>query len=127
VTVFLFVVLVLTIWRGTHLLIYDELPPVRIVREWSIATFGVGDAQGKLVKGRPGWGILGLSIAYIWTCPWCMSFWVGLGVWGLADWRLSVPLPWCLVAVGSLVSGIGGWVKAEHDQRWELRDRQLNG
>lgn len=122
--VLLFVGLGLAIWRVTRLLVTDEFPPVRAVREWVVHTFGAMDADGKIVGGKH-LGEIGYALAYLWTCPWCMSVWAGAVVVALADWRLSVPYPWLIVAAGSLLSGFGSQVESEHEQRWELRDRDL--
>lgn len=119
--------LVLTVWRVTRLLITDTWPPVRLVREWFVLTFARTDGVGEIVGARR-WGLVGYSLAYIWTCAWCMSVWVGLATWGLTDWLMaeSVPLLWLVVPVGSLMAGIGTSLEAGHDQRWSLRQRELD-
>lgn len=122
----LFVALVIASWRLTRLLTKDEFPPVRWLREWMIRTMADTAADGSLTPGRR-FGAPGYAVAYVWTCYWCMSFWAGLVVWGLADWRLSVPFPWLMVACGSALSGVMGWVEEEHDQRYALKQRDLDG
>lgn len=122
-TIVLVVLMIVAIWRVTRLLLKDDLPPVRLTREWFIHTFGVV-ADGKVAGGKR-WGILGFSIAYIWTCPWCMSFWVGLLIWAGADWRLSVPYPWLIIAAGSGLSGMMAAVEYRIDQRADIDDREL--
>lgn len=124
-SVVLMVGLVVAIWRTSRLLVKDDFPPVRVVRDWSIRTFGIVGPSGELVGGRHLGGI-GYTVAYIWTCSWCMSVWVGAGLVALADWRLSVPFPWLIVAAGSGLSGLLGMVEAGHDQRWALRQRDLD-
>jgi hypothetical protein len=141
--------LVVAIWRATRLLVVDEFPPIKGMRVWTIRTFGQVDGAGALTGGRgPRWGDLAgeltvgvhvvraaagvlrgfnHAVAYVWTCPWCMSVWAGAGLVWAADWRLSVPFPWLIVAAGSALSGAMSWIEAEHDQRWELRQRQLDG
>jgi hypothetical protein len=116
--------LVLAVWRITRLLVVDEFPPVRAVREWFIRTFAIISVEGEMTGGRRLGGI-GHAIAYIWTCPWCMSVYVGASVWAAADWRLSVPFPWLIVALGSGLSGVWGMVESEHDQRYKLRDAEI--
>lgn len=90
----------------TRLLIKDEFPPVRVVREWFIRTFGEISPEGFVVGGKR-WGILGFSLAYVWTCPWCMSLYAGLAVWALADWvtPLSIPYPWLILTAGRILAG----------------------
>lgn len=126
----LFVGLVLAIWRVTRLLILDTLPPVKATRELFVGTFGVVDELGNLLGGRgPRWlHWLTHSLAYVWTCPWCMSVWVGALLVALADvqpGRLDVPYPWLIVAIGSLAAGLGGQVESEHEQRYALRQRDI--
>lgn len=111
----LFVGLVIAIWRVTRLLVKDEFPPTLAIRVWAIYYFGVvtgRDEEHLSVTGGKRWGKLGHAIAYIFTCPWCMSFYVGLIVWGLADWRLSVPYPWLIIAAGSGFSGVMSQVES---------------
>ena len=121
----LFVGLVVTIWRVTRLLIKDEFPPVLALRIWVFREFAWVDPNGHVIGGRK-WGPVptGLShaIAYIFTCMWCMSFWVGLVVWALADWRLSVPFPWLIIAAGSGLSGLMGQIEAKLDPEPSVPD-----
>lgn len=125
----LWIGMVLAIWSVTRLLIKDEFPPIRVARDWFIATFGVRhERTGELIGGRPGWGVVGYSIAYIWTCPWCMSVWVGAGLWLFADYALgfSVPLPWLLIAVGRGATGLLFMLEARVDQSYEEAERRLS-
>jgi hypothetical protein len=123
--------LIVAIWRVTRLLIIDEFPPVKATREWFVSTFGVGDEQGNLVGGiGPRWiRWLTYSLAYLWTCPWCMSVWVGAVLVVLAEGkglRLDVPFPWLVVAAGSLVTGLGSQVESEHEQRYKIRQHEID-
>lgn len=124
-SVLLFVGLVVASWRLQRLLVKDEFPPVRWFRERVIRTMADTAADGSLTAGRR-FGQPGLAVAYVFTCYWCMSFYTGLVVWGLTDWRLSVPYPWLIVAMGSALSGVMGWVEEEHDQRWALRQQDVD-
>lgn len=117
--------MIVAIWRITRLLVVDEWPPVRAVRDWTIRTFAVVDADGNMTGGKHLGGI-GHAIAYIWTCPWCMSPYVGAGVWAAADWRLDVPFPWLILAAGSGLSGVMSWIESEHEQRWKLRQSEID-
>lgn len=132
---FAFIVLmVLGIARLTRLLVKDAFPPVRLVRDWIDAHWWdhdieAGRARPKTVKRRRWfWRWVGHSIAYVWTCDWCMSVWVGFGAWAVADWgtTISVPYPWLIVAAGSLLAGWLGNLQSEHDQRYEARAREAN-
>ena len=110
----LFVGLVIANWRVSRLLVKDEFPPVLALRIWVFKTWAAVNEERQVIGGKR-WGILGYSIAYVFTCMWCMSFWVGLVLWGLADWRLSVPFPWLAIAAGSGLSGIMALVEARLD------------
>lgn len=119
--------MVVAIWRTTRLLVKDEFPPVAALRSWFIETFGRRSQRtGELIGGKR-WGALGFSIAYVWSCMWCMSFWVGLALWWLADRAagLDIAYPWLLVAVASGVSGLVGSIEARIDQRYELAEMEL--
>ena len=116
--------MVVTTWRLTRLAVSEAWPPVRIIREWIIDRFALVSADGDIIGGKR-WGWLGHAIAYVWTCPWCMSPYIGALVWAAADWRLSVPFPWLILAAGSGLSGVMAWVESEHEQRWKLRDAEI--
>jgi hypothetical protein len=123
----LFIGMILAIVRVTRFLKADTFPPIALPREWIVNTFlRDGFPMPGPTRWLRFWQGVGHSFAYIWTCFWCMSFWVGLGVWAIVDWAtaLSVSYPWLIVAIGSLASGAWGMVEAEHDQRWAARDEQ---
>lgn len=146
-TVLLVLGLLAATWRATRLLVVDEFPPVKAIREGFIRVFAVVDESGMVRAGRgPHWGektaeatlgthvvraaagvLRGLAhaIAYVWTCQWCMSVYAGAALVTLADWRLSVPYPWLVVASGSALAGAMSWIETEHDQRWEIRQREV--
>lgn len=120
---FVTLLLVIAIWRATRLLVVDEWPPTRWLRDWICDHLADVDMSGKLVRRRGVLGPLGFTVAYLWTCQWCMSVWVGGGlVWAAVQW-VSVPAPWLVVAAGSCLAGVMAMVEAEHDQRWEARDQ----
>lgn len=121
--------LIVAIWRVVRLLLIDEFPPVRWLRELFLR-LGTSDEAGNLTGGiGPRWiSWLTHSVAYIWTCPWCMSVWAGAVVVWVADVPagLSVPWPWLLVGIGSLVTGLASQREAEHEQRWKLAQRKID-
>ena len=121
------VALVVAIWRVTRLLLIDEFPPVRWLRE-TFLRLGTSDDEGNLTGGVGPRVLRGLthSIAYVWTCPWCMSVWAGAGLVALADVWFSVPYPWLVVAAGSLATGLASQREAEHEQRWKLAQRKID-
>lgn len=101
----------------TRLLVADSFPPVAKVREWFIKTFAIIDEKGRIVGGKR-WAVLGFSLAYVWTCRWCMSIYVGLVVWAIADWAspLSVPYPWLILVGGRILAGWSGEAQAVVDR-----------
>lgn len=119
--------MILATWRTTRLLVKDEFPPTARIRAKFIDTFGLLSLRtGELIGGKR-WGALGFTVAYIWSCMWCMSFWVGLALWGVADGLLGlhVPWPWLLIAAGSGASGLIGSIEARIDQSYELAELEL--
>jgi hypothetical protein len=128
-TIWLVIGLIVAIERVTRLLVVDTLPAVRVVREWFVRTFGVISEDGEVVdgKGYPWVRWLTFSIAYLWTCSWCMSPWVGAAiVFGVSS-RLDVPYPWLVIAAASTLSGWMANLQGEHDQRWAALDIEING
>lgn len=133
---FLFVLVACAV-RLTRLLVLDEFPPVRGLRHWFINTFATVDRQGNVIADRERWGRLAgaaYSVAYIWTCPWCMSVWAAAAVWGVADWSwwglkadMSVPWPWAMIALTSMIAGWDSNLQGEHDRRYEYYDRRARG
>jgi hypothetical protein len=105
--------------RLTRLLVQDEIPLVKVPRDKVVAWLDPPPGR------RPPWGGLGRSIAYLATCPWCMSVWVGAGVVWLTAWLHGVPVPWLVWAAASSTTGLLGSWEAEHEQRWQLNDRDL--
>lgn len=112
----LILLLVLATYRVTRLIIEDSFPPIAVPRdhlinwwapdeEWILAK----DRHGayKHPKANPHWGALGRSLRYLFTCPWCMSVWVGTAiVWGTDVWFAHVPLPVFVVAAASGLTGL---------------------
>lgn len=122
--------LILIIVRATRLLVVDEWPPVRGLRYWFIRTFATVDQRGTVVSDPKRWGRLAgaaWSVAYIWTCPWCMSIWTGTGVWFIgAAWPWLV-WPAAVVAAASMLAGWDANAQGEHEKRYEVMERKLLG
>ena len=110
---------VLAVHRLTRLAIADEIPVVKVPRDRIVDWLDP-------VAGRRGhWGGFGRSVAYLLGCPWCMSVWVGaFVVWGTA-WTVGLPVPWLVWAAASSVTGWAASAESEHDQRYALRQRDL--
>lgn len=128
--VLLAVALVVIIVRLTRLAVVDEFPPAAAVRYWFIRTFATADRVGNVQRDRERWGRLaGLaySVAYVWTCPWCMSIWVGALVWGISVWWPVVIWPAAIIAAGSMAAGWDANAQGEHDKRYEAMERKALG
>ena len=128
----LWIGIVVATMRTTRLLVKDEWPPAKRLRDAVTETFGAyspsGEADGSwhLVSGKR-WGIIGYSLAYIWTCPWCMSPWVAAALSWIAVWLgFSVPLPWLLIAVASQATGVMQSLDERLDQRYELAKLEID-
>ena len=122
--------LALIIVRGTRLAVVDEWPPGRGIRYWFVRTFATVDQRGTVVPDPKRWGRLAgaaHSVAYVWTCPWCMSIWVGALVWGIGVWWPRLIWPAAVVALGSMVAGWDANAQGEHEKRYEVMERKMLG
>lgn len=84
----------LVTFRVTRLIIEDTFPPVGVPRE---AIMKYWDSH---------WGSLGQTLRYLFSCPWCMSVWVGGGVVYVFTLFVSVPLPYAVWVASSAVTGL---------------------
>lgn len=119
--------MVATVVRGTRLLVKDEFPPARGVREFFLDTFGRFDTKGALVGGQR-WGGLGHSIAYVWTCWWCMSFWLAAIAWGVIvalGVSVSALVGTGFIAVAMLTAGAWGTLDELADQQYEINRLEI--
>lgn len=124
------------VWRITRLLVKDQFPPVRLLREWVIETFWRdelvprADGNVKIIDRRwfTFWRAFGHSLAYVFTCMWCMSFWIALAWWLIAALWLgySLPLPVVFIAVASGLTGLLGDLQDRIEQSWQEADRRIN-
>lgn len=116
----------LAVHRLTRLIVADTIPIVARPREAIANYFGESSFDGKLTGGRQ-LGIVGWSIAYVLTCPWCMSVYVGTGlVFVLGAW-VSTPLPWLWVAASSTVTGfLSGVLESEHELRYQKLEAEID-
>jgi Protein of unknown function (DUF1360) len=64
---------VLATWRATHLVVDDDFPPIRWLRD--------------RLQGGPGW--LGDLVG----CRWCASVWVAAAITAAADWWVGLARP----------------------------------
>jgi hypothetical protein len=99
-----FLILVLAVHRGTHLVVEDQLPLVRRPRDWLVARKPEG------------------PLAYLVNCFWCSSVWVSavavglLYVWTPSGWD-GVPAP---LALGAALSTGAAFVETVLEY-WDAR------
>lgn len=83
-SVFLFVLLALSTWRFTHLVVEDTFPLIAQPRQWIIDR----NPQG--------------SLAYLVNCTWCSSVWVAAAHVAAADALFGVHIQMPVVAAAAL-------------------------
>jgi hypothetical protein len=97
------VLISLATYRITRFLVRDTFPPVALLR----ARFG------EKVGPRS-------AVAYLSTCTWCASVYVGAAVTWAVDRYTSVPLPVLVVATASAFSGLlASWERFSPDEEEE--------
>lgn len=107
----LFVLTSLATYRVTRLLVTDTLPLVSTPRYALVRYLAVVDDEGRIRESRR-WGVVGWSVAYLVTCPWCMSGWVAAALVGIECVALPhVSYPWLL--------WLAAWAVAPNVQAWE--------
>lgn len=75
-------------YRAARLLVHDEFPPIKWLREKFTAPYTLpqGDPRRSMTR-VPYW------LAYLWTCTWCMTVWTS-GVITVLTWlTLDLPAP----------------------------------
>jgi hypothetical protein len=116
----LVVLTVITIHRVTRLVVADEIPIVKVPRDRAV------DWLDPLTPGRRApWGGFGKSVAYLLTCPWCMSVWTGAVIVFVVCHVTNLPVPVLVWAAASSVTGWAASAESEHEQRWQLADQQI--
>lgn len=102
-----YVLICLTTFSLTRLVVKDTFPPIAWPRERILNWLEPDDDwRNSHPYSRPHLGALGRTTAYLLTCPWCMSVWIGaLVVYGFT-WFVSVPLPVVAVIVARAVTGL---------------------
>lgn len=115
-SVALIVLVLLAVWRLARLIAVDEIavPIRRPVERWAERT------EGKGRRGR-----LAAKLAYLVTCPWCVSVWAGFPAAAIA-WHFPTS-GWVWVpAIALTASGMSGMlatVEAYLDARTAAAER----
>lgn len=108
---FLYLLITLVTYRITRLVIKDTFPPVGVPREhlinwWDPDDEWIAERAGPESLPQPHWGAVGRSLRYLFTCPWCMSPWIGVIVVYVFTLFVSVPLPVVAVIVAAAGTGL---------------------
>lgn len=103
----LILLIILTTYRTTRFVIKDTFPPVGVPRTHLLNWWAPdGDWVRERPTAQPHWGAFGRSLRYLFSCPWCMSMWLGAPIiWGVMQFAV-VPLPVLVWAAASGVTGL---------------------
>jgi hypothetical protein len=109
------IIIFLVTFRVTRFIIKDSFPPFAVPRDYILNWWEPDDdwlvdknplGEYKHPDARPHWGRFGRTLRYLFTCPWCMSIWIGAGTVASFDYYVSVPLPWAIWLAASAVTGL---------------------
>lgn len=124
----LYLIICLATYSTTRLLVADHFPPIRATREWLVKHLNPLDENGAPVKYSSAIAracmAVSRSVAYLITCFWCESVWVGAAIIWATSQYTSVPLPWLLLAVARVVTGWMANLESWGEQRWKLNRSQ---
>lgn len=120
----LILLIFLAVYRGTRLLVADALPFVSVPRRWLVRILDPRDEQRQRTEPAP-LGGFGRSIAYLITCEWCTSAYVGaLIVWATTRW-ISVPVPLLVWAASSAFTGLTAAWEGWNEQKFKLAEARM--
>lgn len=97
-TSLIIVLMSLTSYRLSRLLVHDVFPPLAWLRDKFTGPYEVLPGAEPQPTWVPYW------LAYLWTCTWCMSVWTSAGVTALTWLTIGLPAPllvWGGVATGA--------------------------
>lgn len=96
---FLFLLMSLTVYRLTRLVVRDTFPPILWIRKRL-----VGDETEEVL---PSWSWTPTWVSDLLSCPYCASGWISLGTMLIVDAYTSLPLPilwWFAIWAGGVVT-----------------------
>lgn len=118
------VLLVLAVYRVTRLLTEDKIPVVARPRDMIINWLDPLPSDIATGKRRPT-STSAHAIAYLLTCPWCMSVWVGAALIPAAHtWIEPVPYPWLVWPAASAITGLIAAGEGLSDRWYELAEER---
>lgn len=100
----IYVLIILVTFRVTRMIIEDTFPPIGVPRRRLMNWWDPTNDPSAPLAAQPHWGAFGRSLRYLFSCPWCMSVWVGAAVVWIFTLYVSVPLPyaaWIVAAAGT--------------------------
>lgn len=111
----------LAVYRLSRLLTEDKIPIIAVPRtalyDW-LDPHPADLAQGR----RKPTGGFAKGVAYLLTCPWCMSVWVGGGLALVAAQWWPDPWLWLLWPASSAVTGLLATFEGITEKRYELAE-----
>lgn len=95
----LLILMTLTTYRLARFLVDDEFPPMKWIREKLTGPYATPpDSEARRATRVPYW------LAYLFTCPWCMTVWTSGLVTLLVAVTVGIPAPllvWLAVAAAA--------------------------
>lgn len=93
------ILMTLTTYRLARFLVDDEFPPMKWIREKLTGPYATPpDSEARRTTRVPYW------LAYLFTCPWCMTVWTSGLVTLLVAVTVGIPAPllvWLAVAAAA--------------------------
>lgn len=120
----LYLMLYLATLSGTWLVVKDSFPPVAVPRK-ALVRWMDKEPPANMPWPLQALHAFGRSVAYLFTCGFCMGFWVAIGVVFATAQYTSVPLPWLVIAACRILTGIAMSAYHRAEERWRLVHRQV--
>lgn len=121
----LYLLIAVAVHSATRFLVADKFPPVRVVRDWIRKVCDPRDENSARIRFDHAItrGVVAVlrSVAYLVTCEWCTSAYVGaLIIWAATE-VTSVPLPVLLWAATRATSGWAANLEGWAETWWKLQ------
>lgn len=103
----------LTVYRVTRLLVKDKITDAWRIRLWTYLVFrskahrwAKESQENRVVVLRNMRDGEEPLLAYLITCPWCVSVYVGFVIVGVEMLLVDVPYPWLVWGASSAITGL---------------------